>query len=914
MNGLLKLSFWGLNTCLLLIAYVGILPFIGRDFLPDLVAGILPIDLFLTFIGIIAIPTVACLSRLPVFAPNKNDNTYDREKGAIVNVHEAMSPLGKLFFGVEAPLLILCIARLFWLRELTPATTLLILGAGIAVLSFGFDLVRFDSSYSKILVTLQIVGHSLILLLGIYVGTIALFYLIPVIFVTVVALFYGVFFPPLFLFAIALVALCTLPYGMSVTYIQAWRGFSKRFTSVHGIAKTNLIASGAIASWILIIAIAQIQPQNQIFSLLETAEKGTDVNRQELVQKSNQVRSGLLNAYLARYRYPNYEQRNSIIKDFYRSDFLQSAHDFLISPFIYNGLPNDSVKAEALYAKFFDRPILRGEQQAIQQAVNATFIRSDAKAGLLSVNQKKVLLAKQELSVKPNGDWAEVEIHETYRNQTAEQQEIFYAFSLPESAVLTGVWLGDTNMRSQAFPYVISPRGAAQAVYNAEVKRRVDPALLEQVGTRSYRLRVFPIPPNFGQKTVPEMNMWMSYKVIGTQEGWALPQLAEKRNIFWAKDTKRTYNSQAINGQNVSNNENNWFSPFISSPQPIQLQSHQIDFLTGDRIVAKPLQSQDYQLPQGQKFAIILDTSYSMNAHRREVEETFNILKTQKNEFDIYVAKSQGEKSKKIDGLNNFNLSDITFYGLLRPQELLQQFIDLNNSLNNKYDAILAITDEGNYELTDEKATTPIIPLPLWTIHLGGLPAAYDDATLAAIQTSGGGVGTDIQEVLQRIATQSLLAKTDKSLKNVVDGFAWYQESRDPKISLGTQDEFTPIAARQLIQTYSKNIGQSPKLSELDAVHTLAKRYSIVTPYSSMIVLVDDRQRAALKQAETRSDRFNRTTEDNQLPTPTSTAIPQISGVPEPSEWLLIGIVIFTLILISRRQSLQNTSLPDTDA
>jgi len=271
---------------------------------------------------------------------------------------------------------------------------------------------------------------------------------------------------------------------------------------------------------------------------------------------------------------------------------------------------------------------------------------------------------------------------------------------------------------------------------------------------------------------------------------------------------------------------------------------------------------------------------------------------------------------KKINGLNNFNLSDITFYGLLRPQELLQQFIGLNDSPDNKYDAILAITDEGNYELTDEKAQISTIPSPLWTIHLGGLPAAYDDATLAAIQTSGGGVSTDIQEVLKRIATQSLIAKTDKSLKNVVDGYAWYQESRDPKISLGTKDEFMPIAARQLIQTYSRNIGQTPKVSELDAIHALAKRYSIVTPYSSMIVLVDDRQRAALKQAETRSDRFNRTTEDNQLPTPSAipNAIPQISGVPEPSEWLLIAIAIFALIFIGRRQSLQNTSLPDADS
>lgn len=60
-----------------------------------------------------------------------------------------------------------------------------------------------------------------------------------------------------------------------------------------------------------------------------------------------------------------------------------------------------------------------------------------------------------------------------------------------------------------------------------------------------------------------------------------------------------------------------------------------------------------------------------------------------------------------------------------------------------------------------------------------------------------------------------------------------------------------------------------------------------------MIVLVNDRQKEALKAAENKSDRFNRTTEDNQLPTPTNPnpSIPNVIGVPEPSEFLLLAIV-----------------------
>jgi hypothetical protein len=46
------------------------------------------------------------------------------------------------------------------------------------------------------------------------------------------------------------------------------------------------------------------------------------------------------------------------------------------------------------------------------------------------------------------------------------------------------------------------------------------------------------------------------------------------------------------------------------------------------------------------------------------------------------------------------------------------------------------------------------------------------------------------------------------------------------------------------------------QLSALDRLHEIAKNYKIVTPYSSMIVLVNEQQRQALKQAETESDRF----------------------------------------------------------
>jgi hypothetical protein len=86
-------------------------------------------------------------------------------------------------------------------------------------------------------------------------------------------------------------------------------------------------------------------------------------------------------------------------------------------------------------------------------------------------------------------------------------------------------------------------------------------------------------------------------------------------------------------------------------------------------------------------------------------------------------------------------------------------------------------------------------------------------------------------------------------------------------------------------------------------VHTLAKRYQLVTPYSSMIVLVNDQQKQALKKAEGGSDRFNREVEDQQLPQPST--LGDISAVPEPAEWMLMGVGALLLGVVYRRQKQQ---------
>ncbi|WRH66100.1 MAG: PEP-CTERM sorting domain-containing protein [Planktothrix sp. GU0601_MAG3] len=96
-------------------------------------------------------------------------------------------------------------------------------------------------------------------------------------------------------------------------------------------------------------------------------------------------------------------------------------------------------------------------------------------------------------------------------------------------------------------------------------------------------------------------------------------------------------------------------------------------------------------------------------------------------------------------------------------------------------------------------------------------------------------------------------------------------------------------------------------MAQLDAIHAIAKTYNIVTPYSSMIVLVNDEQRQALKAAEASKDRFNRKIEDGkeQLNKPNN-PLNKAASVPEPGMTIGLGFIALFIVLKSQRNKTKN--------
>lgn len=944
--------FWSWNLIFISVVYFGLLPYIGIPLIEATLDGDIAFDFCLAFITLITVP-VAC--------------SYIGARYLRTQPQKLM----RWFYGVEAPIFVWCLVRLFLIRELTLASTLVLGTLLLCIFAYGAEVLDVfkDYQHHKLFSGLQIIVHALILLMGLYGGLVLLFYVVPaacslivgIIAVTIVGiksfilwffafkwiaefwhnLIHGRFifwtlwgFLATVFFGFTSTLFLGMPFAIIALYVNSGRRVFQAFAQQYSQKLATIAVVAVISSWLIVLHSFNQQPQVQAFKLLDQAPQ----DRQALLASSDVLRRGLVNANLYPYRYVSSAEDNNHIFSMYDklglpqafSRFVQNRYNQLLSPFLYQGDRDDVQESADLYAEFFDAPLQKAERKSVRHALQSTSIVDEAKAGLLNIDQKKVWLEKQEVNLEAHGDWAEIEIHEVYQNQTNDVEEILYYFSLPESAAIMGLWLGETEKLNERFAFQVAPRGAAQEVYNSQVERSrpIDPALLEQVGPGQYRLRAFPVPGRLPTKDIldgdrqPKMHLWLTYKVMKQDQGWALPKLAEKRNIFWTRNTKRIRDGKTnwfltnwffgdawledFIGEDANQTKNNPVESQVKSPgkSPGDRQSHQINLTDGYAVAVEPLNNQDYSLPSNKKYALILDTSYSMTNHAAEVRETFDWWSKNlaNNRTDLYITDVSANQAKYLINIRGFDPTAIKYFGSMQTPDMLQQFQQLQqlqsppNSKN--YDAVLLITDQGSYELSKDNQEFPTINSPLWMIHLGDeLPKVYDDAVLQAIQHSNGGVANNIPTVMKRLATE-----TANSL--VVDGYSWTvsKASTENTLNNNTKNSIEPLAARQLVSSLSQKSKSQLSLPEIDAVHQVAQEYDIVTPYSSMIVLVNDAQKELLKQAESKSDRFEREVETGveQLSQPSNPF--QVSGVPEPGVWILLGIVAIALLLVSQKE------------
>jgi len=185
-NVIFHAIFWLWNLAFLLIVYAGILPFVGVPLVAATFRGEIPSEFFITFVALIAVPTVCTLI-------------------GVLRFRKQPLQLLRLFYGIEAPLFLLCLIRLFLLRELTPASNQIVGTFVVCIAAFLLDLFygyigqrdrssdsargdcpkgaarsdRISAKQHRPMAWLQLACHTLMLLVGLYTGTLLLFYALP---------------------------------------------------------------------------------------------------------------------------------------------------------------------------------------------------------------------------------------------------------------------------------------------------------------------------------------------------------------------------------------------------------------------------------------------------------------------------------------------------------------------------------------------------------------------------------------------------------------------------------------------------------------------------------------------------------------------------------------------------------------
>ncbi|WP_431687141.1 TIGR02921 family PEP-CTERM protein [Hahella sp. NBU794] len=844
----------------------------------------------------------------------------------------------KLFYGVEMPIIFIMLSTMFLLRELNPGVTHVLINILVAL--FAYLACLWGGLHTRFPMWLRLSLAMTMLLTGLYCALLLAPFFIPA-----TAGFFellgeiklshlgDIFNYLLFLVALicglsTCVVFLALPFVLIFLYIREFLREWRIADASLGRAKASAITAGILGVNAILFAVLNQQPQQETFERMAFLDQQFRLG--ETIpsiprEKHDALRKGLINAYLAPYRYLSTTERNSAVYNAYLGAFDDADHalakvsqavfDFLATPFLYDGayFHEDKERAARYYQKFFDQPIEKGEPEAILNALKATFDQGSPAAGLVDVLNRHVLVTNIAITVEPQDDSARIRIVQTLENQTYNNHEVTFHFSLPEEAALTGLWLSDDATDLDKFVYAVAPRGAAQQVYNDEVSRRIDPSLLEQVGPRQYRLRAFPVPPRSAKYNrsmglrlgtdyeVKPMYLTVEYKTtLDDQDAWPLPQLLEKRNAYWSDQTQRT-----LNGQPVRTEEDVWLPTTAPVSAVVPRKQHDA-VVAGQRVRAVPRTGADAQWDiQASKtpYAVLIDGSYSMGEQTENVAAALKQLQQLDIAHEIFLCHTRCQPMKNLPAAEEF-------YGDSLP---MNQLADWRRNAKQNYEAVMLLTDAGSYEQESQVSFKATQMPPVWLVHLGGaLAYAYHDQTLDLLKQSHGGVTQSLQEAI--VAHQFRQGRAEDGLFAITPHYLWYMDENtsaeaEKNSAQSGEDFFSAIAARRWLE-YLAQTRDTSDVQVLDQLHAIAKAEHMVTDYSSMIVLVEERQKKALEEAEQKADRFDREVETGQEAFSAPMDMFSASPVPEPEEWLLLGLAGLMLAFAALHRRRQFTLQP----
>lgn len=892
--------FWSWNVVFIVFVYLGLGPSMFQYMFADILHGALPWDFGCFALLLMAVPLLSLGLAIKIL---RRDPTK----------------LWRYFYAVEVPLMAAGSVRLFLVSELTPGLAYVICMILAATCFCLFELLRGPqipqaaSGRGRSFLLFQLGGQTLALLVAGYLVAVY----VPQLFLAMVGaagkLGHGVLTAKLaavviglpFLLYAALLFCVTPPVLLSLY----WRAFGR----VLGAAREHLGRRATVLTPLLVaissialFAITNRQPHAAVFAQLSRPPR-SDGERLALQGEAGALRSGLLNAYLAGHRYLGPAERDDRWREHtpdsgWRKERLWSfcyrLYGALARPLLFDGQNTTLAKERAAkeYASFFDADIRRAEHAAILRSLTAVADHTDRQKAQRFESEQKVLLTLQEVRAERHGDWAEIELHERYESRSGATEEFLYYFSLPESSAVTGLQILNDHAQAKTVAGQVAARRILSRTQGEAERAGSASELLEQIGPRQYRLRI-PVRVQdrlwrgTGPGTPIPVELRLRYRVLSDGQGFPLPQLLDRRQVYWTADSVRSVEGRALA-------DAQWLPERL--PGAAERAAHEV-VVAGQRVRFQPLSGPPETLPRGRTLAVIVDRSSSMSRVRQETEAALRQLRelAGHNDFDFYLtsAPTRGEPPRRIEEPAALPAATLLFYGGDRLYAMLSQFQTLQ--AGKRYDGVLLLSDDASLDSTADDPGALVMTAPLWLVHLGGrLAPGYNDATQLAIRRSGGGVTTQLAEALSAIERRA----AGPQGSDILDGYSWMIEPAEPGVAASSEG-LAALAARYLIRSRTRGwpsgLGSEPG-SEIDGLHRLAVNYGIVSEYSS---LVGSLTYASPKPwGPSPKDRFALHVESGNDQVHESY---EAIGTPEPGTWLLLGVVLLALVY-GRRQRVSN--------
>ena len=672
---------------------------------------------------------------------------------------------------------------------------------------------------------------------------------------------------------IAILCLILLPFIISYLIFRKFNQTFQAISTRHGFNQALSVSITLMSVYILILGIISYQPnRTKLLNRLADISSATDFETKQsiadgLFDKKSQIKEAIELSQNARNSYLFSKNDTGISRQYQRvfyfseplANLIQQSFLLIAYPFTYQGESNLNQNLFTQYQYLYGEHPYQSET------------REPAKSVMLSSRDITANTGNQNL-------FATIVIDDTFTNTTNTQQEVIYEFSLPNGSVATDLKLGpELEYQGQ-----IAPRGAAQETYQAELQRQRDPALLEQIGPRQFRLRVFPIPGKNDRSTLngKKQRVQFTYITPLTTQGYGLPVFSKELNLKTSDYTARL----TLNGT-TSSETNNYISASglsvdLCQPNVSTLTSSsgllEITTVANNQIDGFSCQDNQLELPnlQNKKLAILLDVSITPS---KEQDTPKNILKNNlaegflsQNQVDLYLFNDQVSQPIPLSTLDNNSI----------PQGYFGQgsAVSALNQLKQGYDLAVVFTHNES-DLSQIKTTSLHSTIPVYIIHPDNRIPAYSQRFTTDLIKTNGLVSDNLKEALNHYLVRQ------ESASNTFSSTFWtitYQPktniiAEQNSLDISSETNALPLepenSTLKTITTSANNpfsfqASQGQLIKQIqdtnvittafkDQAHTYAQSANILTPFSSMIALVNQTQQNRLEANSRSYDRYD---------------------------------------------------------